>query len=465
MLCPFFIRFSQYRRFCRDERGSISAFMIVTFLGMFVGLGMAVDFMRHEVERARLQDALDRGILAAAGLGETTNAKSVVMQYLTSDQIRASGENITVGQIVIDGAPALRGVASFPLETFFLKIIGMNDLRVSAVSAASTHSSLVEIALVLDISKSMLEEVPGSPTGELRIDVAQEAAKEFVRHILKNDTSNRVSISLVPFAGSVNLGPGLLDVYGIDRLHNYSSCIDIDESISPDSPQFPTYTTSAHLPHFARSGIKASEAARMDWGWCPQDTTPMRLFSNSVADLEQAISEIRVHQGTGTAEALTWAAHFLDPISRPTVTELIDRNVITNDAFDGRPLDYGNNSLKVVVLMSDGLPFKQVRPTTYPPDMVEFFATEHLNKHQEYQDVIQTGLEARTAANETCTYVKSKNILIYTIGYNTADSAKATESLGNCASKASYFVQADSLNLASAFKNIAISISKLRLQM
>ncbi len=51
--------------FIQDECGGITIFVLILSVLMLVAGGMAVDFQRQELARADLQNALDRGVLAA----------------------------------------------------------------------------------------------------------------------------------------------------------------------------------------------------------------------------------------------------------------------------------------------------------------------------------------------------------------------------------------------------------------
>ena len=81
---------SSVQRFASDESGAVLAFVLPLFLMMVVVSGGAVDFMRQEVERARLQDGLDRGVLAAAAFGQGLEAEDTVAAYLASARVPAN---------------------------------------------------------------------------------------------------------------------------------------------------------------------------------------------------------------------------------------------------------------------------------------------------------------------------------------------------------------------------------------
>ncbi|MEL6775477.1 MAG: Tad domain-containing protein, partial [Pseudomonadota bacterium] len=60
------------KSFLKDESGALVLFVLALLLFTMLFAGMAVDYIRHENARADLQNALDRGILAA------TNVKRAV---------------------------------------------------------------------------------------------------------------------------------------------------------------------------------------------------------------------------------------------------------------------------------------------------------------------------------------------------------------------------------------------------
>ncbi|MDG2452861.1 MAG: Tad domain-containing protein, partial [Paracoccaceae bacterium] len=59
------------KEFARDEDGAFIIFSLFMFVLMLLTAGMALDLMRYETHRARLQGTLDRAVLAAADLDQT----------------------------------------------------------------------------------------------------------------------------------------------------------------------------------------------------------------------------------------------------------------------------------------------------------------------------------------------------------------------------------------------------------
>ena len=59
------------RKFRTREDGTMVIFAVFMLILMLLVTGMAVDFMRIESTRTRMQGTLDRAVLAAADLGQT----------------------------------------------------------------------------------------------------------------------------------------------------------------------------------------------------------------------------------------------------------------------------------------------------------------------------------------------------------------------------------------------------------
>ena len=68
-------------RFRRDESGAMTFFGLVLFILILGFGGMAVDFMRYETARAKMQGTLDRAVLAAADLDQEAPPADVVRDY------------------------------------------------------------------------------------------------------------------------------------------------------------------------------------------------------------------------------------------------------------------------------------------------------------------------------------------------------------------------------------------------
>ncbi|MGF1551647.1 MAG: pilus assembly protein [Paracoccaceae bacterium] len=218
--------------FLRGERGAITPLMLVLFIGLTLVIGAAIDMARHEGERADLQDALDRGVLAAASLRMATTVDSPEAVAVLVDEF-VSNRNISArdASVTLDPATALvydadTGAASrtivaearFELPTTIFNMAGLSKFDV-VTDAAAVQSNRTEISFVIDISGSMGRSADGGNvlTGLSRIERLRPAAKAFVENVI-GDTIDQVSINLVPYAGQTNPGRAIFDyVGGIQR--------------------------------------------------------------------------------------------------------------------------------------------------------------------------------------------------------------------------------------------------------
>ena len=72
---------SRLGRFHREEDGVFIAFSMFIMVIILMVAGIGVDTMRFEMERTRLQNTVDRAVLAAADLDQTLAPKAVVEDY------------------------------------------------------------------------------------------------------------------------------------------------------------------------------------------------------------------------------------------------------------------------------------------------------------------------------------------------------------------------------------------------
>lgn len=192
------------RSFSKDESGVLVIFSLFLFVIMLLVGGLSVDFLRVEDQRTKMQATLDRAILAAADLDEKRPAKEVVEDYFDRAGLKDYLKDVKVYPDIT--GRSVTAEASFDLDTFFLRLAGVNSLAVSTNGAAREHIEKSEISLVLDIS--------GSMRFDDRMGDLKPAAKNFVEQVLKPDVADLVSISIIPYAGQTNPGRTMFDYLG-----------------------------------------------------------------------------------------------------------------------------------------------------------------------------------------------------------------------------------------------------------
>jgi len=335
-------------RFAREQDGSITVFALVIFVAMLVASGMAIDFMNHERQRSNLQATLDRAVLAAASLNQPLDPKFVVGDYLT----KAGLDGFTVDVEVQEGLNfrTVRASASSEVNAIFLKMIGIDSLSLQSSSTAEERISNIEISLVLDLSNSM--------NSFSRLANLKTAASEFVETILTDDEEGRISISIVPYTGQVNLGPRLAQEYNISDEHSFSHCLELDGS------DFLT-TGLSFLQPIQRAGHFdpwfTSNPPTMTF--CPTAHPSQEIFpfSNNIEVLQTRINSMIADGNTSIDIGMKWGTILLDPGTRPVISNLVASNDVPEE-FEGRPYDWDEpDALKIIVLMTDGENFEKFR--------------------------------------------------------------------------------------------------------
>lgn len=347
-------------RFRRDEDGSLVIFGVFMLMIILTLGALGIDLMRLEMERAKLQSTLDRAVLAAADLDQKRLPASVVNDYFAKSGLSGSLTGVTVTEGL--GFRSVSATARTSLETQLIHMFGIDTMQAPASGTAEERLENVEISLVLDISGSMNALVPAPRSPKTRIQHLKDASIEFITSIFENSEQDKVSMSLVPYNGQVNIGPDLIDKYNITHRHNNTYCVDLPTSVytaaalsrSLPMPQHvfaDTFNASNTSYWYNLTDMAPSATNR----WCdPNPVNRVRVHSNNVTQLKDHIRALSPVGATSIDAGMRWGSALLDPSARGVVDELIDEDVV-NATFQGRPLPYNDPEvLKVLVLMTDG---------------------------------------------------------------------------------------------------------------
>ncbi|MTJ04023.1 MAG: pilus assembly protein [Sediminimonas qiaohouensis] len=330
-------------RFARQEDGVMVILSLYMFLIMILVGGIGVDLMRFEMERTRLQNTLDRAVLAAADLDQTLDPKDVVMNYFDKSGLgnHLTRDDVTVTQGV--GFRKVQATARSTFDTHFMHLTGVETLTAPGAGAAEESIGSVEVSLVLDIS--------GSMNSNSRLSRLKPAARGFVDTILDNSEEGNVSVSVVPYATQVNAGEALLDQYTTTHEHDYSHCVNFiaDEYSKPNLARDVAMQRTGHFDVFTYSEDPISTPV------CPTRAESEILpLSGDRTTLHNHINSLTAKGNTSIDIGMKWGTTLLDPGTRSVVSDLVAAGEISSD-FEGRPSDYRDGeTLKIVVLMSDG---------------------------------------------------------------------------------------------------------------
>ena len=178
------------RRFKRSERGSMVIFGLMIMILMLVAGGIAVDTMRYEANRTKLQNTMDRAVLAAASLDQDLDPTLVVTDYFAKAGLQGYTLDVDVEQDTVGSYRKVTAEASIDVNSLFLHMVGIDSINAPAIGTAEERVLNVEISLVLDISGSMGN---WSPTGgKSKMQLMKDAATEFVNTVLVDEQKDLV---------------------------------------------------------------------------------------------------------------------------------------------------------------------------------------------------------------------------------------------------------------------------------
>jgi len=345
--------------FLRSEDGSFIIFGLILFVMMLMVGGMAVDFMRFEEQRTRLQSTLDRAVLAAASLEQDLDGKDVVLDYF---QKAGLGAHIQADDIDVTERPNSRKVeasARMKVDSIFLNFLGISELHAPAAGAAEEATSLTEISLVVDVSGSMGW---NSSSGRSRIWELRRAAKKFVNIVMCDPSRpdattdcvvapDTVTVSLVPYAEQALVGENFLSKFNVSDEHTYSSCVTFDEADFSD-PAITPDTPLQRTGHF--DPWNGSNSTPGGWTCATNSWRAFTPISGNIATLHSRIDALGASGNTSIDVGAKWGTALLNPALQPITEELVVDEII-EEAFEDRPMPPTRRGLqKLMVLMTDG---------------------------------------------------------------------------------------------------------------
>ena len=349
--------------FARKEDGALIILALFFFVLMAMMGGVAIDLMKNENIRTQLTQTLDRCTLMAASLDQRLDPETVVTDCVNKAGLSSSLRSV----VVLDGENArdVKAVARADSQPFFMHMIGIESFDAAARARAVQRITNVELSLVLDVSGSM----QGTKIANLKT-----AASNFVATMIDNDTGGRTAISLVPYNGQVNLGSALRSRFTTVDNHGVANanCVDLPSGVYGATAMSRTtpMPMTAHADTFSTTWASNGYLNFADgWStpnnlnrWCPpMASNVVRLPSDNVAMLQSQINGLQAIGATSINAGMKWGLTLLDPASRPMFGELAGMGAMSGE-FTDRPYDYtDSDTLKVIVLMTDGAHFAEER--------------------------------------------------------------------------------------------------------
>ncbi|MCH2066366.1 pilus assembly protein TadG-related protein [Shimia sp.] len=385
-------------RFRKEEDGVMVGFSVFLIIMMITIGGIGADIMLAEMRRTQLQHTLDRAILAAADLDQTRPAQDVVEDYFDKAGVAHTLNEVTVSQSInhrtvsataeiesnlvystigrdfktlipstpaptmdtdYDGEPdhIAGGYTTAEVTALENSLPERTSVTIGASGTAEERIGNIEISLVLDVS--------GSMNNNSRLSNLKVAAKEFVQTMDDTTEDDTMSISIVPYAAQVATPDELMNALTTNGENPLANCLNfhaadyneafIDPYREYDQTLHATWSSSSYdrRPSNGHVDVNAYTDCRAE------SSRELTLIQNDTDALKTYIDNMFGSGNTSIDTGMKWGTALLDPAFQPVVSSMIDSTASDSgsisNVFEGRPYDYGSNeSLKIVVLMSDG---------------------------------------------------------------------------------------------------------------
>lgn len=181
----------------------------------------------------------------------------------------------------------------------------------------------------------------------------RNAAAEFVDAVIQEGEDGMTTVSIVPYSAVVNVGPSLSPYFPLTDEHTYSHCMsfEADDFKTTAISLQKTYQRVAHFDPFSTD----QNATKIEQPWCPEENkSALWPIANQTEWLKAYVNSLEAGGNTAIDIGMKWAAGFLDPAFRPIAAQLAGRGWIDGRAAT-RPADFDDeDTLKVIVLMTDG---------------------------------------------------------------------------------------------------------------
>lgn len=205
------------RKFLRNERGSTATVFSLSAIPLILLVGAGVDYNLASTSRGNLQEATDAVALATAKAA-AAGSSGATLQTFANNYLAATSR---ASAATLAGYPSINSVTGevcvqtqMPVDMAVMRVIGVNQVNVTANSCAQVAAGSFEIALVLDTTGSMSSTDNG---GQSKLTSLKNAANNFIDTMFDSPTLGpRTKMSVVPFAPSVNVGTSFANASWMD---------------------------------------------------------------------------------------------------------------------------------------------------------------------------------------------------------------------------------------------------------
>ncbi|MBZ9675475.1 TadE/TadG family type IV pilus assembly protein [Mesorhizobium sp. ES1-1] len=457
------------RAFARDRGGNLAVLFGLTASVLALGVGFSVNITQLYNARSSLQGVVDAAVTSTArdlttGVIREADANKSVQAFLDANSQAGvlQANQIVMDRLIVDKTAKTVQADVHADVALYFPMFGLSDTRrVGASTTALYSDKSIEVAMMLDVTGSMAQNVRAKTN---KIGDLQTAASAAVTDLLDNniDPSNpRVRVSIIPYAEAVNTGGLAGSVFveqngGPDLPPPVDAPISVSAVTAPDkcaterkdNDGYADYSSDGpSQPRRNNSGKTYLARVNRD---DRMKTCPKPALIPLTADKQKLLDTIAAFKADGVTAggiAAQWGYYMLSPTWRPAI---IDAGLGTGPAnFDLKKV------AKVAILMTDG------------QFNTAFAGGRGAPKSQ------NAGQMSRSNAEGICANMKRDGIEIFTIGFDLDDpSMTSTErdqaktvlqhcSTADTSSLKHYYEAATGPELDDAFSAIVQNIERL----
>lgn len=368
----------------------------------------AVDGTRQIATDRHLQAAIDAASLAGARAMEDASTSNDEIKAIALDSYRANLNTAHSDVVCVDAtitvdrlAGTVKVESNCAVQTMFGENISPETVSVSSAATAKANVTKLDLALMLDVS--------GSMSGQKLTDL-KTAAKNAARTLITPATGDRVRVSFVSYATSVNAG-----AYGNAALGRAD-----DDDLDGDGDDKVCVSERTGSAAWNADKPEIGKWVGDEAGSCPDSS--LLPLTNNLTEFETEIDSLTADGWTAGHLGIAWSWYLIsadwDDIW-PTASEPLS------------PTE--PHTVKAVILMTDGQ-----------------FNTA-------YESTMGNSNEQ---AKKMCDEMRDENVLVYAVAFQAPSTAKAT--LEDCAGDSSrFFDAANGQQLLDAYAAIASQLSAL----
>lgn len=188
-----------------DRRGGVATFLAATIIPLVAFTGLAVDTARGYLMKSRLNYALDAAALAGGREMADEVKRDAAIDKFFKANFPVGYMGATIDGPIIDADPVEKTIqlsATANMATSLMRVVGIQTMEVAASTEVKLSSRNIEVAVVLDITGSMV-----NPNPQKIVDL-KAAATDLVDIVVQDSQTPHYSkVTLVPYSMGVNVGP------------------------------------------------------------------------------------------------------------------------------------------------------------------------------------------------------------------------------------------------------------------